>query len=160
MPAGPASSTLGAYPRLGLGAARDSAKDALRIVSEGNNPTADHVTVARLKRMPAPDGERSFARVLDRFLKSQRTKGRRSTERVAALLDKDATPFWGHKAIETITPGDVVERIEAIVGRGAPVAASRFRAWCSKLFSYAIKAQLRTDNPAKATDDPVNAKAR
>ena len=35
-----------------------------------------------------------------------------------------------------------------------------FRAWISKLFSYAVKAQLRPDNPAKLTESPVDAKSR
>jgi site-specific recombinase XerD len=95
--------------------------------------------------------------VLDRFLKSQRTKGRRSTDKVKTLLDKDATAYWRHRQIASITPSDVVERIEAIVGRGAPVSASRFRAWVSKLFNYTVKAQLRPDNPAASTENPVDA---
>jgi hypothetical protein len=156
----PAKLTLGPYPRMGLADARDAAKEALRLVSEGKNPTADRVTLARLKRLPAPDGGREFATVLDRFIASQRTKGRRSTDKVKALLDKDATAFWQHRQIDSITAADVVERIEAIVNRGSPVAASRFRAWVSKLFNFAVKAQLRPDNPARLTESPVDAKAR
>jgi len=156
----PAKLTLGPYPRMGLSDARDGAKEALRLVSEGKSPTADRVTLARLKRLPAPDGGREFATVLDRFIASQRTKGRRSTDKVKALLDKDATAFWQHRQIDTITAADVVERIEAIVHRGSPVAASRFRAWVSKLFNFAVKAQLCPDNPARLTESPVDAKAR
>jgi integrase len=156
----PAKLTLGPYPRLGLAEARQAARETLGIVSVGNDPTADRVTLARLKRLPAPDGAREFATVLDRFLRSQRTKGRRSTDKVKALLDKDATAYWRHRQIADITAADVHERIEAIVSRGAPVAASRFRAWASKLFNFAVKAQLRPDNPAAATENPVDAKAR
>jgi integrase len=156
----PAKLTLGPFPRMGLADARDGAKEALRMVSEGKSPTADRVTLARLKRLPAPDGGRTFATVLDRFIASQRTKGRRSTDKVKALLDKDATAFWHHRQIDSITAADVVERIEAIVHRGSPVAASRFRAWISKLFNFAVKAQLCPSNPARLTENPVNAKAR
>ena len=156
----PAKLTLGPWPRLGLAEARQAARETLGIVSVGADPTADRVTLARLKRQPAPDGAHEFGTVLDRFLKSQRTKGRRSTDKVKTLLDKDATAYWRHRQIASITPSDVVERIEAIVGRGAPVSASRFRAWVSKLFNYTVKAQLRPDNPAASTENPVDAKAR
>lgn len=71
------------------------------------------------------------------------------------ILEKDALPYWRGRPIESITSADVVERVEAIVDRGRPVAASRFRAWCSKLFSYAVKSQLRPDNPARGVEDPV-----
>ena len=107
--------TLGPYPRMGLADARDGAKEALRLVSEGKDPTADRVTLARLKRLPAPDNAREFATVLDRFIASQRTKGRRSADRVKVLLDKDATAYWRHRQIDAITAADVAERIEAIV---------------------------------------------
>jgi len=46
------------------------------------------------------------------------------------------------------------------VHRGSPVAASRFRAWISKLFNFAVKAQLCSDNPARLTENPIDAKAR
>ena len=124
----PAKLTLGPYPRIGLADARTSAQESLRLVSEGKNPTSDKVTLARLQRLPKAQGERSFEAVLDRFIASQRTKGRRSTDKVKDLLDKDATAFWRHRQIDSITAADVVERIDAIVIRGAPVAASRFRA--------------------------------
>src|SRR5215207_875840 len=71
------------------------------------------------------------------------------------ILEKDALPYWRGRPIESITSADVVERVEAIVDRGKPVAASRFRAWCSKLFSYAVQSQLRADNPAKGLEDPT-----
>ena len=43
----PAKLTLGPYPRMGLSDARDGAKEALRLVSEGKSPTADRVTLAQ-----------------------------------------------------------------------------------------------------------------
>ena len=95
-----------------------------------------------------------------RFIESQRAKGRRTVADIEAIIDRDATPHWKDRQIASITAADVHERIEAIVGRDAPVAAARFRAWISKLFSYAVKAQLRPDNPAKQTESPVDAKAR
>jgi integrase len=152
--------TLGPYPRMGLADARNGAQEALRLVSEDKDPTADRVTLARLKRLPKPDTSREFGAVLDRFLQSQRTKGRRSTDRVKALLDKDATAHWRHRQIDSITAADVAERIEVIVNRGSPVSASRFRAWVSKLFNYAVKAQLCRDNPVRLTENPVDARAR
>ena len=156
----PTKLTLGPYPRLGLGEARTAARETLGIVSEGNNPTADVVTLKRLKRLPAADGNRTFEAVKRRFIESQRAKGRRTVADIEAIIDRDATPHWKDRQIAAITAADVHERIEAIVGRDAPVAAARFRAWISKLFSYAVKAQLRPDNPAKQTESPVDAKSR
>ena len=147
--------TLGPYPRLSLKEARESARETLRIASEGGDPAGDRVTLAKLKGTPIKVTRNTFEAVLDRFIASQKRKGRRSVDEMRRILEKDALAHWRGRAIESITPADVVERVEAIVGRGKPVAASRFRAWCSKLFSYAVQSQLRQDNPAKGIEDPT-----
>jgi integrase len=156
----PAKLTLGPWPRLGLAEARAAARETLGIVSEGNDPTADQVTLKRLKRGPVVEGNRTFEAVKKRFIESQRAKGRRTVAVIEAILDRDATPHWKNRQITSITAADVVERIEVIVARGAPVAAARFRAWVSKLFGYAVKAQLCPDNPVRLTESPVDAKSR
>jgi integrase len=152
--------TLGPYPRLGLADARTSAQETLRLVSEGTDPTADRVTLAKLKRVAPPDSARTFEAILTRFIAAQKAKGRRSADAQKALIDKDATPFWGRRQIASITAADVVERIEAMIARGAPVNAARFRATVSKLFSYAVKAQLCPENPVRLTENPVDPKSR
>jgi hypothetical protein len=152
----PTKLTLGPYPRLSLGAARETAKEALRHVSEGQDPTADKVTLARLKRLPKPAPDHTFENVLARFIKAQERKGRRSVDEMKRILEKDALPRWKGRSIASITPADVLEAVEAIVERGSPVAASRFRAWASKLFSSAVRSQLRGDNPVKVVENPVS----
>ena len=154
----PAKLTLGTYPRLGLGEAREAAKEALRIVSEGQDPTADKVTLARLRKQPKPAPDHTFEKVLTRFIAAQHRKGRRSAEETKRILEKDALPRWKGRHIAGITAGDVVEAVEAIVERGSPVAASRFRAWTSKLFSFAVRSQLRPDNPVRGIEDPISQK--
>ena len=125
-------------PSPGLGEAREAASEALRIVSEGQDPTADKITLARLKRQPKPAPDHTFEKVLARFIAAQERKGRRSADETRRILEKDALPRWSGRPIASITAADVVEAVEAIVERGSPVAASRFRAWCSKLFSFAV----------------------
>lgn len=150
----PRKVTLGPYPRLSLKDARDGARETLRIASEGGDPAGDRETLARLKRS-AIVVRNTFEEVLERFLGSQQRKGLRSVAEIRRILEKDALPVWRGRPIASITAADVVERVESILARGKPVAASRFRAWCSKLFSYAVHAQLRPDNPAKGTENPI-----
>ncbi|GEO13795.1 tyrosine-type recombinase/integrase [Microvirga aerophila] len=152
----PRKLTLAPYPRMGLADARKAASEALRIVSEGGDPAGDRVTVAKLKGMERVPASHRFEQVLERFISAQERRGRRSTDEMRRVLERDALPHWRGKPIAEITGADVVEVIEAIVSRGSPVAASRFRAWCSKLFSYAVATHLRPDNPAKGTENPVS----
>jgi integrase len=155
----PRKLTLGPYPRLKLADAREAAREALRFVSEGGDPADDRTTLQKLKRVPALPPRNTFETVLERFIASQRRKGRRSADEIRRVLEKDALPHWRDKPIEAINAADVIEAIEAIVERGAPVAASRFRAWCSKFFSYAVQSQLRSDNPAKTVENPIDPKS-
>jgi integrase len=151
----PRKLTLASFPRMGLADARKAAGEALRIVSKGGDPAGDRITLAKLKGMKrAPDSHR-FEQVLERFIAAQERRGRRSTGEMRRILERDALPRWRGKPISEITGTDVVEAIETIVARGSPVAASRFRAWCSKLFSYAVASYLRPDNPAKGTENPI-----
>jgi integrase len=154
----PRKLTLAPYPRIGLAEARKAASEALRLVSEGGDPAGDRITVAKLKGLERAPASHRFEQVLERFLAAQERKGRRSTPEMRRILEHDALPRWRSRPIAEITGADVVEAIEAIVARGAPVAAGRFRAWCSKLFSYAVASHLRPDNPAKATESPVSAR--
>lgn len=148
--------TLSPYPRMGLAEARKAAGEALRIVSEGGDPAGDRITVAKLKGLERiPDSHR-FEQVLERFLAAQERKGRRSTGEMRRILERDALPRWRGKPIAAITGPDMVEAMDAILDRGAPVAASRFRAWRSKLFSFAVASHLRPDNPARGTENPIS----
>jgi Arm DNA-binding domain len=150
--------TLSPYPRMGLAEARKAAGEVLRIVSEGGDPAGDRVTVAKLKGLERPPAALQFEHVLERFLAAQERKGRRSTREMRRILEFDALPRWHGRSIAEITGADMADAIEAIVARGSPVAAGRFRAWCSKLFSYAVAAHLRPDNPSRVTQSPVSAR--
>jgi integrase len=154
----PRKLTLAPYPRMGLADARKAASEALRIVSEGGDPAGDRVTIAKLKGLERPPASHRFEQVLERFIAAQKRKGRRSTDEMRRILERDALPRWRDKPVAEITGADVAEAIEAIVARGSPVAAGRFRAWCSKLFSYAVATHLRPDNPVRGTESPLSAK--
>ena len=116
------------------------------------------MTLAKLKRgTGAGSFADTFETVLDGFIASQkREKDDAPSTRCAGssrrmLSRSGAAARWSQRSHRE----DVVKRVEAILDRGKPVAASRFRAWCSKLFSYAVGSQLRADNPAKGVEDPV-----
>lgn len=143
---------------MGLADARKAASEALRLVSEGGDPAGDRITVTKLRGMERPPTSHHFEKVLDRFIAAQERKGRRSVREMKRILERDALPRWGDRPIAAITGADVVEAVEAIVARGSLVAASRFRAWCSKLFAYAVASHLRPDNPARGTENPISAR--
>ncbi|MGO9999879.1 MAG: hypothetical protein ACLPKW_19345, partial [Acetobacteraceae bacterium] len=46
-------------------------------------------------------------------------------EEVIRILLKDALPYWQDRDARTITSREIIERLDAIVARGAPVMANR-----------------------------------
>ena len=155
----PAKLTLGPYPRLPLAEAREAARETLRIVSEGQDPSGRQ-NYPRPAQAPAEACGRPHLREgAGAFHRGAGAQGPALGRRDRRILEKDALPRWKGRPVDSITAADVVEAVEAIVERGSPVAASRFRAWCSKFFAYAVAAQLRPDNPVRGIEDPISQKS-
>ena len=62
-------------------------------------------------------------------------------------MRRDLLPFWGNKPIATITKRDIIERIEAIVDRGAPSQAHMALSNARRIFNWAIERDIVSINP-------------
>lgn len=128
-----------AFPK--VGAAREHAREALRLVQTGKDP-------AEVLKPKPPDGESEtvFKKVAARFIKFQRDKKkRRRWEETERILNVYVIPEWGGREIATITRGDVNALLDKIAdGKirhngekiGKPVMADRTLAVVGKLFRW------------------------
>ena len=120
----PAKADARAIPAARAGRRPHSAQETLRIVSEGNDPTADRVTMARLKRLPAAEQCRTFEAVkrpLHRRAEGQGPPlGRRAEGASRQGRDRilEAAPDRGHHRRR---------RCRADRGHGRRAAAGRMR---------------------------------
>ena len=57
-------------------------------------------------------------------------------------------PKWGKRPFEGIGRKDVITLCEGIVAKGSPIQANRVQALLSKMFSFAVDAELMTAWPA------------
>jgi hypothetical protein len=53
-------------------------------------------------------------------------------------LKKDVLPYWGDRDARTITSREIIERLDEIVARGAPVMANRTAAIFSQMFTFGV----------------------
>jgi len=136
--------TIGPYPATTLEAARKRAKDMAAQVADGTNP----IDARNAEREAAP--ARTFQALADRYLKehAERHKRPRSAEEDRRNLTVHVLPKWAKRDFRAIRRADVIEVIESIVSSGKHAAGNRVHSLISKIFSFAIDADLLEANPA------------
>jgi integrase len=136
--------TIGTYPATTLEAARKRAQEMAAQVADGTNP----IDVRNTDREAAPT--RTFQALADRYLKehAERHKRPRSAEEDRRNLAVHVLPKWAKRDFRTIRRADMIELIESLVSAGKHTAGNRVHALISKIFSFAIDADLLEANPA------------
>lgn len=136
--------TIGTYPATSLEVARKRAKEMASQVEAGTNP----IDTKRVEREKAPT--RTFQALADRYLKehAERHKRPRSAEEDRRNLHVHILPKWAKRDFRAIRRADVIELIESIVSAGKHAAGNRVHSLISKIFSFAIDADLLDANPA------------
>jgi integrase len=127
--------TLGSWPSLGLGEARDVWRDARRKLSRGEEPTT----------APAAVADR-FEDVLADWLKRDQG-GNRSHDEVKRILHREVLPAWGKLRLAEIGKRQIRDLIDAIVDRGAVTLARRCHAHLHRLFRWSVGRDFIPSNP-------------
>ena len=145
---------IGSYPRVSLAAARKKARSLAARVTLGEDPAQD-----RWKQMKAARDAMAFEELGRLYLRdhAKRHKAPKSQREDKRILDKDLLPAWKDRDIQTIVRSDVVKVLDAIVARGAPVAANRTRALIHTVFEFGTrKSYLPADavNPCRGVAPP------
>jgi integrase len=136
--------TIGTYPATSLETARKRARQMAAQVEAGINPIEARTTERETAHT------RAFAALAARYLKehAERFKRRRSVEEDRRNLAVHILLRWGKRDFRNIRRADVIELIEGIVSTGKHVAANRVHSLVSKIFNFAIDADLLETNPA------------
>lgn len=136
--------TIGKYPDVQLSDARVKATAMREQVAGGGNP----IETRQKERVESP--QRAFKVLADRYMRehARRHKRQQSADGDDLNLRVHILPKWAKRDYRKITRGDVIELIEGIVAAGKHTAANRVHALISKIFSFAVDADLRDSNPA------------
>jgi integrase len=133
--------TIGAYPTVSLQAARERALDLSRQVASGINP----VDEKRKARDEAPT--QTFEALSARYMTEHARRHKRTAETDQRNLNVHILPSWRSRPFDAIGRKDVIALCEGIVAKGSPIQANRVQALLSKIFSFALDAELVTANP-------------
>lgn len=139
--------TLGAYPSMKVGDARQKAVDELGRISKGSDPADE-------KKAERKAG--TFSELADLYLeKYAKGEGYSKWERNGSegpapepnkrswasdkeKIDHDLKPAWGSRKAKAITRADVNRVLNEIVERGSPIQANRVLGLTRKIYSWAI----------------------
>jgi Arm DNA-binding domain len=150
--------TIGPYPAVKPAAARREAMATLERVRAGIDPSAEK----RDRRLrPRPESD-SFAKVLHDYVERHLKKNTVAAthNEIKRLLERDALPLWRDRPISSITRRDVINLVNSMVERGAPVMANRMLTRLGALLNWAIEQDRLASSPIAGMKPPTKEHSR
>jgi integrase len=136
--------TIGGYPEWSVKAAREKAKELRREVDGGYDPLAE-----RIAEREAPIVNDLIARWRTDYAPRKREGSRNEDE---SLIRQWIAPELGHRKVTDVRRSDIDRLHRKITETGRPVRANRAVTLLSKLFTLAMRWDMRSDNPASGTE--------
>jgi integrase len=151
--------TIGASPEIRLKDARDLARAAHLRIAGGEDPgAAKQAARTDGKALPARDMvEKVAAQFLARHVKNLAAATRVGAERI---VSKEILPTFGGRRLSEIKRPDVIEWLDAIVDRPAPIAANRALSWFKGLCNFAVERGIMEVSPIAGIKPPAAETAR
>lgn len=133
--------SFGAYPALGIAAARDKRKAAKALLAEGKDPM-------KAKGEVTSENGDTFYMVAKRWHENRQSAlNPAHAERVWSRMERDVFPSLGQRLIHEITAPDVLQMIRKIETRGALDISRRAKQGVGQVFQFAIACGLASSDP-------------
>jgi integrase len=149
--------TLGTYPALGLGDARDKARDWQIKAKRGVDPAAAEQAIIAASDRP---GELTITALVEEYLARWARPKKRSADEDERMLRKDVIPQLGARPVSEVTRRDLVLLLDRIVDRGAPITANRTLAAFRRMFNFAIERGIIETSPCVKVKAPAAERVR
>jgi len=157
--------SLGTYPTVGLGMARDKAEEARKLVAQGVDPSAVR-KAARAANVDAHEASKraaaglpaleSFEHVAREWYEVRRGDWAVSYGvKIIARLEADVFPYIGARQVAQIDPPELLKVLRRIEARGVVETAHRALENCGQVFRYAVATGRATSNPARDLKDAL-----
>jgi integrase len=151
--------TIGASPEIGLKDARDLARAAHLQIASGEDPGA--VKQAARTATNAPPARDMVEKVAAQFL-ARHVKNLAAATRieVGRIIAKEILPTFRNRRLSEIKRPDVIEWLDGIVDRPAPIAANRALGWLKGLCNFAVERGVVDVSPIAGIKAPAAETAR
>ena len=145
--------TLGSYPSMSLADVNIALGEARKLLAGGDDPGEALVAGRKAER----EAE-TVAELVDEYLK--RGAPNRSHREYRRILDKDVAPNWGTRKAKDIRKRDIVNLLDRVVDRGAPIQANRTFAVVRRMFNWAVAKDIIQVSPCTGVETPSGENAR
>jgi integrase len=142
--------TIGTYPAMTLVQAHKAHAEAREMVERGENPAAKAVAERREARQASTTAE-----LANEYLEKWAKPRKRSWREDKRILEKDILPVWGTSKAKDITKRDVIQLLDRIMERDAPIMANRTLAVIRRMFNFAVERDIVTASPCLAVKAPA-----
>jgi integrase len=150
----PRKVTLGPFPALDLGKAREEAKAALQAVAKGRDPASQKA----VEKEEARSGRDLFENVVAEFLKRHRKRdgsALKSLPEIERMFNVNVIPRWRGRRIQDITRRDVNQLLDGLVDSGIGPMANRVFSVIRKLFNWAVARDIVSGSPCVGVTPPA-----
>ena len=173
----PRKLTVGAFPGIGLAAARDLAAIAIRAIAEGRDPGRERREARQKAGVDRDLFKNVAAQFIDRYARRQtresswletaRLLGFRpepgATPKASAPLEATGAGIaarWSGRTVSEITRRDVIELLDETVDRGATTMANRELAAVRRMFGWCTERGIVEASPCAGVRAPVPERSR
>lgn len=137
--------SIGAYPAVGLAAARQCRDQAKKVLATGQHPTRQQ-KLEQLARRTA--NANSFEAISRDYMQSQtKVWDARYAQRVRRFMEVDVFPKIGQLPIANISAPEILAILRDVEKRGSLTVAEKLRIWIGGVFRYAVATGLTNQDP-------------
>lgn len=134
--------TIGRYPHCSLADAKRIHREALTLLESGKDPAL----VKRTSEQEARNASTVQA-LIEEYLEKWAKPRKRTWKEDQRILYKDINPAWGKRKANDITRREVIDLLDKIKARGAPIIANRTLATIRRMFNFAIERDIIPHSP-------------
>jgi len=143
--------SLGRWPGVSLIQARDAWRKTREAIAKGETPQREGAKTPALL----------FEFVVEEWLKRDQSKNKQSSVyQLTRSLEVDLLPAWRGKPVDQITKCDVLELLDSIMDRGAPIMARRVQGHVRRFFRWCIERDIIKSDPTVGMPRIENGKSR
>ena len=149
---------LGAYPDMGLAAARDAVVKLAGKVANLVDPKAEErrgmeakINADEVQRLQKEAEEKTITvkKLVGEYLAKHAMKNKSSWREDERILHKDVVPVWGDRKAKDISRRDVILLLDGMRGRGDGITTNTFKI-IRRMFRFAVKQEIIAATPCYA----------
>jgi integrase len=142
--------TLGRWPAVSLADARNAWRKTREAIGRGETPRRENEAPALL-----------FENVVEEWIRRDQSKNKPSSlYQVTRSLEVNLLPAWRGKRVDEIGKRDVIDLLDRIADRGAPMMARRVQSYIRRFFRWCIERDILKIDPTQAMPRVSNGKSR